>query len=187
MLRYPLAVAALTAGLGFNALAGSSPGQVDFGKFAPPGDGSQFVEIQLNSNLLSLTAQVLERQQPDAAKLLRSVQFVHVNVIGLTEENRADVTKHIRQIRQDLAHQGWEQSVKVQEKNGEDVGIYTKTRGEEALAGIVITVIEPKGEAVLINIVGDIRPEQIALLGEKLDVKPLKDIGAALGDAALRK
>jgi len=187
MLRYPLAVAALTAGLGLNVLAGSSPGQVDFGKFAPPGDGGQFVEIQLNSNLLSLTAQVLEKQQPDAAKLLRSVQLVRVNVVGLTDENRAEVTKRVRQIRHDLAHQGWEQNVVVQEKNGDDVGIYTKTRGGEALAGIVITVIEPKGEAVLINIVGDIRPEQVALLGEKLDVKPLKDIGAALEGAALRK
>ena len=184
MLRYPLAVAALTAGLGFNALAGSSPGQVDFGKFAPPGDGSQFVEIQLNSNLLSLTAQVLERQQPDAAKLLRSVQFVHVNVIGLTDENLAEVTKRVRQIRHDLGPQGWEQNVMVQDKDGQDVGIYTKTRGGEALEGLVITVIEPKGQVVLINLVGDIRPEQVALLGEKLDIKPLKDIGAVLKDAA---
>jgi hypothetical protein len=182
MFPYPLAVAALTAGLGFNVLAGLS--QVDFGKFTPPGDGGQFVEIQIKSNLLSLAAQLLEKQQPDAAKLLRSVQLVHVNVVGLTDENRAEVTKHVRQIRHDLDPQGWEQTVLVQDKNGEDVGIYTKTRGGQTLAGLVITVIEPKGEAVLINIVGDIRPEQVAVLGEKLDLKPLKDVGAALKDAA---
>jgi hypothetical protein len=186
-LRYPLAVAAVTAGLGFTALAAHSPGQVDFGKFTPPGDGGQFVEVQINSNLLSLTAKLVEKQQPDAAKLLRSVQLVHVNVVGLTDENRAEMTKRVQQIRQDLAPQGWEQNVVVQEKDGQDVGIYTKTRGGEALEGLVITVIEPKGQVVLVNIVGDIRPEQIAVLGEKLDIKPLKDIGAALKEAAPKK
>jgi hypothetical protein len=184
MLRYPLAVAALTAGLGFNVLAAHSPGQVDFGKFTPPGDGGQFVEVQINSNLLSLTAKLVEKQQPDAAKLLRSVQLVHVTVVGLTDENRAEVTERVRQIRHDLGPQGWEQNVMVQDKDGQDVGIYTKTRGGEALEGLVITVIDPKGQVVLINLVGDIRPEQVALLGEKLDIKPLKDIGAVLKDAA---
>jgi hypothetical protein len=184
MLRYPLAVAALTAGLGFNVLAAHSPGQVDFGKFTPAADGGQFVEVQINSNLLSLTAKLVEKQQPDAAKLLRSVQLVHVTVVGLTDENFAEVTKRVGQIRHDLGPRGWDQNVMVQEKNGQDVGIYTKTRGGEALEGLVITVIEPKGQVVLINIVGDIRPEQVAVLGEKLDIKPLKDIGAALKDAA---
>jgi hypothetical protein len=180
MIPYPLAIAALAAGVGFNVLAGPPPGQVDFGKFAPPGDDGQFVEIQINSNLLSLAAQVVEKQQPDAAKLLRSVQLVHVNVIGLTKENRAEMQKRVRQIRHDLEAEGWDHNVAVQEKDGQDVGIYTKTRGGEALAGLAITVIERKDSVVLINIVGDIRPEQVAALGDKLDIKPLKDVGAAL-------
>ena len=184
MIRYPLAAAVLAAGVGFNVLAGPLPGQVDFGKFTPPGDGGQFVEVQVNSNLLSLAAQVVEKQQPDAAKLLRSVQLVHVNVVGLTDGNRAELEKRVRQIRHDLDAQGWDHNVSVQEKDGQDVGIYTKTRGGEALAGLAITVIQPREQVVLINIVGDIRPEQVAALGDKLDIKPLKDVGAALKKAA---
>jgi hypothetical protein len=95
--------------------------------------------------------------------------------------------KRVWQIRYDLDAQGWEHNVLVQQKDGRDVGIYTKTRGGEALAGLAITVIEPKNQIVLINIVGDIQPEQVAALGEKLNIKPLKDIGAALKDAALKK
>lgn len=182
-LSYSLAIAVLAAGVSFNVLAGPPPGQVDFGKFTPPGDDGQFVEIQINSNLLSLAAQVVEKQQPETAKLLRSVQLVHVNVIGLTDENRAELTKRVRQIRHDLDARGWDHNVAVQEKGGQDVGIYTKTRGGEALAGLVITVIDAKDQVVLINIVGDIRPEQVAALGEKLDIDPLKDIGAALRKA----
>jgi hypothetical protein len=184
MIRYPLAIAVLAAGVGCNVLAGPPPGQVDFGKFTPPGDSGQFVEIQVNSNLLSLAAQVVEKQQPDAAKLLRSVQLVHVNVVGLTDGNRAELEKRVRQIRHDLDGQGWDHNVAVLEKDGQDVGIYTKTRGGEALAGLVITVIQPKEQVVLINIVGDIRPEQVAALGDKLEIKALKDVGAAMKKAA---
>jgi len=184
IIRYSLALAVLTAGVGFNVLAGPPPGQVDFGKFTPPGDGGQFVEVQINSNLLSLAAQMVEKQQPDAAKLLRSVQLVHVNVIGLTDENRAELEKRVRQIRHDLDAEGWDHNVVVQDQNGQDVGIYSKTRGSEALSGLAITVIDPKHDVVLVNIVGDIRPEQVAVLGDKLNIKPLKDIDAALKDAA---
>ncbi|MGH7994062.1 MAG: DUF4252 domain-containing protein [Limisphaerales bacterium] len=184
MTLYPLAIAVFAAGVGFNVLAGPPPGQVDFGKFTPPGDGGQFVEIQVNSNLLSLAAQVVEKQQPDAAKLLRNVQLVHVNVIGLTDENRTEMQKRIRQIRHDLDAGGWDHNVAVQDKDGQDVGVYTKTRGGEALAGLAITVIDPKDSVVLINIVGDIRPDQVAALGEKLNIGPLKDVGAALKEVA---
>jgi hypothetical protein len=186
MIRYPLAIAVLAAGVSLNVLADPPSGQVDFGKFTPS-DGGEFVEIQIKSNLLSLAAQVVEKQEPAAAKLLRSVELIHVNVIGLTDANRADVVKRVRQIRHDLDAQGWEHNVVVQEKDGQDVGVYTKTRGGEALAGLAITVIEPKDEVVLINIVGDIRPEQVAALGEKLNIKPLKEVGAALKDAAPKK
>jgi hypothetical protein len=186
ILYYRLTLAALVAGVSCNVLAGLPPGQVDFGKFTPSDGGGEFVEVQIKSNLLSLAAQLVEKQEPAAAQLVRSVELVHVNVIGLTDANRAEVVKRVRQIRQDLDAQGWERNVVVQEKGGEDVGIYTKTRGDEALAGIVITVIEPKGEAVLINIVGNIRPEQVAVLGDKLDLKPLKEIGAALKDVAAK-
>ena len=187
LIHYLLAIAVLAAGIGSHVLASPLPGQVDFGKFTPPGDDGQFVEIQINSNLLSLAAQVVKNQQPETAKLLRSVQLVHVNVVGLTDENRAELTKRVRQIRHDLDARGWDHNVAVQGKDGQDVGIYTKTRGGEALAGLVITVIDAKDQVVLINIVGDIRPEQVAALGDKLDIKPLKDVGAALKDAAAKE
>jgi hypothetical protein len=55
-----------------------------------------------------------------------------------------------------------------------------KTRGEEAVEGLVITVLEGKGEAVLINIVGDIKPEKLGAIGERLNIKPLKKVGRSL-------
>ena len=180
MISHSLAVAVIAASVSLNVLADPPPGQVDFGKLAAPGNGGEFVEIQMNSNLLSLAAKLVEKQQPDAAKLLRSVQLVRVTVVGLTDENRNELTNHVRQIRHNLAAQGWDRNVNMRQKGGQDVGVYTKTRGGESLAGLVITVIDPPDEVVLVNIVGDIKPEQVAALGEGLNIKPLEKIGEAL-------
>jgi hypothetical protein len=175
LIKHPLTVAILSAALALSAQAGPSAGQVDFGSFTAPADGGEFVEVQIKTNLISLAAKLVEKEQPQAAKLLRSVQLVRVNVIGLSEENREEMTKRIQKIRSDLDAKGWERNVNVREKNGEDVGVYTRTRGDEAFEGLVVTVID-SNEAVLINIVGDIRPEQIVELGESLNIKPLKDL-----------
>ena len=178
LLRLPFAFALATASLCLTAHA-ESPGLVDFGKFTPPGNGSEFVEVQVRSNLLTFAARLVEKDQPEAAKLLRNVQLVRVNVVGLTEENREEMQQRVQKIRQELERRGWERNVNVQGKAGEDVGIYTQTRGGESLAGVTVTVIEPKS-VVLVNVVGDIQPEQIAALGESLNIKPLKHIGGAI-------
>ena len=78
---------------------------------------------------------------------------------------------------------GWERVVAVSEKD-QDVGIYLKTRGQDAVEGLVVTVIENGKQAVLVNIVGDIRPEKLADLGEKLGIEPLKNLHQTSGKHA---
>jgi len=175
----PLLIAVAAAGLSLNAYAGSNSGEVDFGKFTAPGKGAEFVEVQVKSNLLSLAAQLLDKEQPEAAKLIRSVRLIRVNVVGLTDENRDAMKKRVEKIRSNLEEKGWERNVNVQGKDGEDVGVYTKTRGGEALAGVAVTVMDSEN-VVLVNVVGDITPAQVASLGESLNIKPLKKVGDAI-------
>jgi len=156
----------------------TSPGYVEFGKITPPGKGAEFVEVQLRSNLLNLAAGVIAKENAEAAKLIRSVELIQVTVVGITKENRADLDSRLAKIRTDLDAKKWERNVSVQGKDGEDVTVFTKTRGSEALAGITITV-KDKQHAVFVNVVGDIKPEQVAALGESLDIEPLKQAGAA--------
>ena len=63
---------------------------------------------------------------------------------------------------------------------GEEVWVPHWVRGAEAVEGVVVTVIDGNHEAVLINIVGDIKPEKIAEVGERLNIEPLKKIGQAI-------
>ena len=167
----------ITAGLGLCAES-LPPGQIDFGKFSPPGAGGEFVEVNLSSSLISLGARFLEKEEPDVARLLNSVQLVRVNVIGLNDENRADIEKRAQKIRKELESKGWERIVTAQ-KDEQDVGVYLKTHGKETVQGVVVLVTEGKREAVFINIVGDIKPEQLAQLGDRLHIDPLKKIGHA--------
>ena len=180
-LKTSLAVAVLAGGLAINSFAGPGSGEVDFGKFAPTGKGAKFVEVNVKGTLLSLAAKLVEEDEPEAAKLLRSVHLVRVNVVGLDDKNRDGLEKRIEEIRAHLDKSGWERIVAAQEQGSGDVGVYIKTRGDEAIVGLVVTVVDGnKKEAVFVNIVGDIRPDQIAAVGKALDIDPLKKAGESL-------
>ena len=176
-IRSALALAAFV-GVGIHA-ENTPPGYIDFGKFSPPASGGEFVEVHITSNLISMVARLAEKNEPEIAELLRGLHRVRVNVIGLDDGNRAEMETRVKKIRSDLDAQGWERIVTAQKKE-EDVGVYLKTRGEEAVEGVVVTVIESNREAVFINIVGNIKPEKIAVIGERFNIEPLKKIGQAV-------
>jgi len=154
-------------------------GYVDFGKLAAPASGGEFVEVQISSNLIGMAARLVEKSEPEVGEVIRGLKLIRVNVIGLTDENRAEMQKRVKTIRGELDAQKWERIVTAQKEN-EDVGIYLKMRGEEAVEGLVVTVLSGNKEAVLVNIVGNIQPDKIALIGERFNIEPLKEIGGSM-------
>jgi hypothetical protein len=150
-------------------------GYVDLGQFVPPTSGGQFVEVNLSSALLKLAARITEREEPAVGALLKDLHSVRVNVIEINDANRADLEKRASTIRDQLVAQGWQQTVTVRE-HSENVGIYLKMGADEVIQGITVVVLEDKGEAVFVNVVGNIRPEQIAVLGDRLHIEPLKHL-----------
>jgi hypothetical protein len=167
----------LSLGLGLRAEDTQlPPGAVDFGKFTPPSAGGEFVEVHIRSNLINMAARLAEKAEPSIADMLRGLKLIRVNVIGLGDENGADVKKRVTKIREDLDAQGWERVVMARQAR-EDVCVYVKTRGEEAVEGVVVTVIEADRQAVLVNVVGNLRPEKLAEVGERFNIEPLKKLG----------
>ena len=41
-------------------------------------------------------------------------------------------------------------------------------------------MLDGKKEAVLVNIVGDLKPEKLAMIGERFNIEPLKKAAGAL-------
>jgi hypothetical protein len=181
LLTFALGLALLPVSLN-TVLAAEAPppGQVDFGSFTPPKDGGQFVEVNLSSSLIGMAAKLVEKQEPQVAELLKGLEGVRVNVIGVNDDNRADLEARIEKIRKELDLKGWERVVKVQEQK-QDVGVYLKTEKKDTVQGLVVVVKDGDKQAVFVNIVGNIRPEQISMLGERFDIDPLKEIGHRTG------
>jgi hypothetical protein len=159
--------------------AETQKGYLDFGKLPASTTGGEFVEVNVRSNLISMVARLAAKAEPKAAELLRGLHAVHVKVIGLDDGNRPEILKRITEIRNDLDAKGWEKIVSAQKKN-EDVAVYLKTRGPEVIEGLVVTVMAGNREAVLVNIVGDIKVDDIATVAERLNIEPLKKIAPIL-------
>lgn len=177
ILSRTLALATAVAGLQVAFAADAATGGVvDFGKFTPPTSGGQFVEVNIRENLIAMAARLTEGQEPELTQLLRGLKAVRVNVIGLDDCNREEITRRLAAVRNQLTTAGWERVVTAQQKN-EDVSVFIKLRGTEAIEGVAVTVLQGDREAVFVNVVGDIKPEQLALLGERFDLEPLKEIG----------
>lgn len=157
-------------------IAANSGGYVDFGQLVPSAEG-KFVEINLSPGLLKFAATCVAKQEPQAAELLGNLKHVRVNVVELGDHNRDQTLERVKAVRQELASQGWTPMVNVREQpKGDDVQIFAKTRGDEAIEGLVVTVIDSNHEVVLVNIVGEIRPEQIAMLADRFNIEPLKHV-----------
>ena len=156
--------------------ADADPGYVDIGQLMPAAKG-QFVEVNLSSGLLRFAAKIAAHQEPEAAELIANLKRIRVNVVSLDDSNRATTIEKIEGVRRKLESQGWTQMVTVREKeDGDNVDIHVKQRGEDAIDGLVVTVIDHKGEAVFVNIVGNIGADQIAKIAEKFDIEPLKHV-----------
>jgi len=151
------------------------PGQVDFGTFSAA-SGGEFVEVNVTSSLISLAASFVEKEEPDVAKLLKGLQLVHVNVVGINDENKADLDTRAQKICKDLESKGWEKVVTAQQRD-QNVGIYLKTQQNGNVQGLVVVAVDGKKEAVFVNVVGDIKPEQLSTLGDRLHIDPLKKLG----------
>ncbi len=161
------------------AAAEPSAGYVDFGKIAPSAEG-KFVEIDLPEGLIKFAAKLATKEEPQAAEVLGNLKHVRVNVVELGDANRDEIVGRVQALRQELASQGWSQVVNVRDQpKGDDVQVFAKTRGEEAIEGLVITVVSGRHEVVLVNVVGNIKPEQIATLAERFNIEPLKKFKVA--------
>jgi hypothetical protein len=176
-LRLLAATAGLAAVLSAPSFAAEKePGYVDIGQLMPSAKG-EFVEVNLSPGLLRFAAKIASKQEPEAAALIANLKRVRVNVVSLDDSNRTSTVEQFEGIRRKLEAQGWTQMVTVRERDGGDnVTVHAKQKGDDVIEGLVVTVINGKGEAVFVNIVGTISAEQISTIAEQFDIEPLRHV-----------
>ena len=167
-----------------SGFAASPSGMIDIGTFKAA-DGCQFVEVHLPTPLLKLGALFVGHDDPKAAELLRSVKEVRVNVVGYNDTNRSDTLGRVNSIRDQLNAGGWNQIVTVRDaKDPQDVAVFVKTGADDVIEGVVVTVIDSnQHQAVVVNVAGNMKPEQLAALGADLHIQPLSQLKLKLAAA----
>ncbi|MBL9207738.1 MAG: DUF4252 domain-containing protein [Opitutaceae bacterium] len=177
-LRASFIAATFSVALTASALAGQTqePGYVDFGPMKPAAKG-EFVEVNIPTGLLRFASRLAKSQDPAAAELIANLRRVRVNVVTLDDENRAETVARMETVRRKLESEGWMQVVSVREKDGGDnVNIHVKQQSDDSIDGLVVTVLQGKGEAVFVNIVGNINADRIGELAQRFDIEPLRKL-----------
>jgi hypothetical protein len=140
------------------------PGYVDFSTLS--GDyGEPRVMIDLGSSLLTLISN-LKHDDPMAEEALRNLESVRVHVYN-TAGDTTPASERMTAVNESLQALAWEQIVRVREPD-QQVDIYIK-HGDNIVHGLTLMAVDEE-EAVFINVLGDIDPEQLGAVVKHIDM-----------------
>jgi len=153
------------------AYAIAQEGQIDFADLSTH-YGEPKVEINLSASLMKMIGSFADEEDEDVANMLSSLESIKVRVYNLSGElEKANST--VDKVSSDLKADNWETLVTVNDnEENQKVRIFSKST-DEVIDGVVVMVVSPEkdaGEAVFINIVGHIDPNNIAKVTESLDI-----------------
>ena len=157
----------------FSASAYADPkGQIDFADLSSY-YGEPKVEINLSASLMNMVGSFAKAEDPEVGEILSNLEFIKVRVYNLNGKvDKATAT--IDSVSKTLRADNWETLVTVNDnEDNQKVRIFSKTTNT-VIDGIVVMVVSPEkeaGEAVFINIVGEIDPDKIAKITDTLDIE----------------
>lgn len=126
------------------------------------------VEINIEGALLNLIAAGARGSDPEFASLVSGLKSIKVQAFPLKGADEDRLRTRIGSAVRWLEDRGWKSTLKVRE-GGEETYIYLKeTDGK--IAGLTLLSMTPGDEAVVLNIVGRIDPDQIGRLAQHFDV-----------------
>ena len=116
-----------------------------------------------------MVAKIAVKEEPEMGEVLKGIKLVKVHTFEVTEDNYESLRAKINSINQSIMDDQWDRIVRTR-SNREMVNVFIKTMDEETIEGLVVTQVQKGGEAVFVNIVGDINLETISKLGSKFDI-----------------
>ena len=142
------------------------PGYVDFSQLGLNGLEAR-VEVFLKGPLLKMAREAVKSDEPELAGALDGVKLVRVNVFPMDDIDAKDLEAKTKKLASALEKKGWEMAVRVREED-QNVYIYLLPTENELIDGLVVMVVDADDEAVFVNIVGRIDPEQIGRIGRSI-------------------
>ncbi len=127
------------------------------------------VEVNLDASMLHLASAFLsdsDKDQAAAKKIIAGLKGVYVRVFefdGAGKYSQSDLDP----IRSQLRGPGWQQIVSATEKDG-TTGVWIR-QDDSTASGLVVIAAEAD-EVTVVNLVGTIRPEDLAALGGQFGI-----------------
>ena len=150
-------------------------GYVDFGNLEKFETSEEVVEVVIEEHLLRMVSKMAGKNEPELSKVLDGIKLIKVHTFGISEENYTELANIVKSVDKKLMQDGWDRIVKTRSKD-EVVSVFILTSNEENIDGLVVTTVEKGGEAVFVNIVGDIDLETIGELSDKFDIPSINDL-----------
>ncbi len=149
------------------------PGYVDFGELGSI-FGEPTVQISVGESLLGLVGSLSASEDPEAAELFNRLNGVRVNVFETTSM-AAGAVDFVKDTSARLDELGWEPVVTVNSQD-EQVRIFMMISNDR-VEGITVMAVE-ETEAVFVNVIGSISPEELGKVMNNFDIQIDGDRGA---------
>jgi hypothetical protein len=156
----------------------TAPGYVDLSDAEGWFDRPAHLDINLDGPLLTLVARSSEDDDPEFARLVRSLRSIRVRGFPMEDVDVARVLAYTEALARRLEAQGWRRAIHI--RRGEDehtdtVNVYVLQDGEH-IAGLTVLINDPSEQSLFVNIVGTLTPDQISTLGRGLDLDGVESV-----------
>ena len=132
--------------------------------------GEPKIEVNLNAMLMGMMGSIAQHSDPVAADVLKKLQQISVRVYQM-DGNSKSALESVKSITKKIRKDNWQPIVNVNEEN-EQIKIFSKMTGDK-IDGVVVMAVNNEGaggEAIFINIVGDIDPQNISKVTDSLNI-----------------
>jgi hypothetical protein len=125
--------------------------------------------------MIKLIAEFIKKEDPELYEMLIGLKLVRVEVYERSRALEEKWLKESSKAVKELDDRQWERIVRVRERD-EQVYVYVKpSENYDWIQGVVVLGMEDD-EAVFVNIVGDIKPEDISRIGNHWNIDELDSI-----------
>ena len=141
------------------------PGYVNFGDLSAT-YGEPKITINLGGTMLNFVGMMSKSESPETSEMISKLKGIRVQIYGL-DENIDAARSQFSQVKGELKSSGWEPIVQVNEDD-EQVLVYMKAEAGN-MEGMTVMVVDNE-EAVFVNIIGQLNPEELGRVMDSFDV-----------------
>lgn len=140
-------------------------------------DTDRVMNISIGPTLLHFTAGFLD-DDPETRELLRSLDGVRVRIYEIDGDPRR-VAQRISVMSEHLQDDGWAPVLLLRDEGEEVHMLMREVDGQ--ICGMTVLVSDGESEAVIVNLMGEIRPQQFSdvMVALEVDAPGIEDVQVA--------